>query len=121
MVTIIDSLVPEDPNETGEQVAKQITKIGDHIELQQKKNYVNRQKQTRNHSCHWPGCDRQVPPAMWGCKMHWMKLPKYLRDKVWNAYEPGQEIDGTPSTAYLVVVREVMRWIRANYKTEEDS
>jgi len=31
-----------------------------------KADYVRSQGQTRNHHCHWPGCDKQVPPAMWG-------------------------------------------------------
>lgn len=74
--------------------------------------YVKAQGQTRNHHCHWPGCDKQVPPAMWGCKQHWFKLPKVLRDKVWLAYRPGQEVDGTPSAAYLAVADEVQRWIK---------
>jgi len=25
-----------------------------------------------------------VPPKMWGCKKHWFKLPKSLRDKIWS-------------------------------------
>lgn len=50
--------------------------------------YVNGQGQNRDHHCHWPGCGKQVPPAMWGCCAHRMKLPKALRDKVWAAYRP---------------------------------
>jgi len=38
-----------------------------------KADYVRSQGQTRNHHCHWPGCDKQVPPAMWGCKGHWYR------------------------------------------------
>jgi hypothetical protein len=76
-----------------------------------KSDYVRRQRQTRNHECHWPGCERQVPPAMWGCKTHWFKLPKALRDRIWLTYEPGQEIDGTPSDDYIAVAHEVQRWI----------
>lgn len=73
--------------------------------------WVKSQGQTREHECHWPGCKRQVPPAQWGCKQHWFKLPKLLRDKVWAAYRPGQEVDMTPSEEYLAVAREVQRWI----------
>ena len=29
-----------------------------------KADYVRSAKQTRRHTCHWPGCRRQVPPAM---------------------------------------------------------
>ncbi len=77
-----------------------------------KRDYVLRQKQTRKHSCHWPGCDKQVPPAMWGCKTHWFRLPKELRDRVWATYRPGQEKDMTPSKEYLAVADEVQQWIR---------
>ena len=51
---------------------------------------------------------------MWGCKQHWFKLPQRLRNKVWAAYRPGQEIDLSPSEEYLAVADEVEAWIRAN-------
>jgi hypothetical protein len=76
--------------------------------------YVVRQMQTRNHECHWPGCQQQVPPATWGCKPHWYRLPKDLRDRIWRAYRPGQEKDGRPSRHYVEVAREVQAWIQAN-------
>ena len=79
-----------------------------------KADYVRSQGQTRNHHCHWPGFEKQVPPAMWGCKTHWFKLPATLRAKVWRAYRPGQEADGRPSRDYLTVAREVQAWIAAN-------
>ena len=77
-----------------------------------KAEYVKRQGQTRDHHCHWPGCEKQVPPAMWGCREHWFRLPKRLRDRIWETYEPGQEIDMTPSEEYLAVATEVQEWIR---------
>lgn len=74
--------------------------------------HVRRQRQTRDHVCHWPGCDRQVPPAMWGCKQHWFKLPANLRAAIWRTYEIGQEERGDPSREYLDVAMEVQRWIQ---------
>lgn len=82
--------------------------------LKDKVAHVKRAKQNRDHECHWPGCAKQVPPAMWGCKEHWFKLPKYLRDKVWAAYRIGQEIDMRPSKEYLKVAKEVQQWIRSH-------
>lgn len=76
-----------------------------------KADYVLSQGQSRNHTCHWPGCNRQVPPAMWGCGKHWFLLPKTLRNRVWAAYRPGQEKDGNPSAEYLKVAREIQEWI----------
>lgn len=73
--------------------------------------YVKRQGQTRDHTCHWPGCNKQVPPAMWGCYTHWKRLPKTLRDEIWRAYEPGQEITMSPSREYVIVARRVQDWI----------
>lgn len=64
------------------------------------------------HTCHWPGCHKEVPPAMWGCKPHWFALPKHLRDRIWATYRPGQEITKTPSPAYLEAAREVQAWIK---------
>lgn len=73
--------------------------------------YVRSQHQTRNHTCHWPGCKTQVPPVLWGCSLHWRRLPKKLRDAIWDTYEIGQEIDMSPSEEYLAVARRVERWI----------
>jgi hypothetical protein len=64
------------------------------------------------HFCHWPGCKRVVPPSRWGCKAHWFDLPKRLRDKIWAAYRPGQEITKTPSQEYIAVAMEVQAWIK---------
>lgn len=81
---------------------------------QDKVAYVRSQGQTRDHHCHWPGCDKQVPPAMWGCSKHWYTLPTWLRRKVWAAYVPGQEATMTPSYEYLDVAREVQAWIEGH-------
>jgi hypothetical protein len=66
---------------------------------------------TAGHHCHWPGCQRRVPPAAWGCKAHWYALPASLRRKVWATFRPGQEATKTPSRAYVEVAREVQAWI----------
>jgi len=79
-----------------------------------KASYVLQQKQDRKHHCHWPGCDKQVPPAMWGCKAHWFKLPIRLRNWIWRTYWPGQEKDLTPSDEYLKAADAVQKWIREN-------
>lgn len=78
-----------------------------------KRDYVMRQGQTRRHTCHWPGCNRQVPPAMWGCKPHWFALPKSLRDRIWTTYKPGQEVSMSPSDSYMEAARAVQQWIAA--------
>jgi hypothetical protein len=79
--------------------------------IKSKAAHVRAAPQFRKHACHWPGCPRQVPPAMWGCSEHWFALPAYLRSRVWRAYRPGQEIDLRPSREYLEVAREVQEWI----------
>lgn len=83
-------------------------------EIADKVAYVKSQGQTRDHHCHWPGCAAQVPPAMWGCTRHWYKLPKALRDRIWRTFDPGQEVNATPSAAYLAAARDVQDWIKAN-------
>jgi hypothetical protein len=77
--------------------------------------YVLGQGQTRKHDCHWPGCGRACPPAMWGCKEHWFALPKPLRDRIWRAYRPGQEIDQRPGRDYIEAARAAQSWIAANH------
>lgn len=77
--------------------------------------HVLKAKQSRKHHCHWPGCELQVPPAMWGCRAHWYSLPSDLRAPIWKAYRPGQEIDGTPSRQYIEAARRVQEWIAKNY------
>lgn len=64
------------------------------------------------HTCHWPGCDKEVPPAMWGCKGHWFALPKRLRDEIWRTYRRGQEVSKTPSAEYVAAAVAVQNWIR---------
>ena len=87
---------------------------------QSKADYVKSQTQTRKHHCHWPGCETQVPPAMWGCKKHWFRLPQYLRNKIWATYRPGQEVTMTPSVAYLQAAEQVQEWIRKEILKECD-
>lgn len=64
-----------------------------------------------SHTCHWPGCKVEVPPAMWGCRSHWYALPKYLRDRIWATYRPGQEISKNPSESYIEAAEAVQAWI----------
>ena len=63
-----------------------------------------------SHKCHWPTCTKPVPPKLWGCKRHWFKLPKNLRDLIWLHYRPGQEIDKNPSQEYLDVADKIQVW-----------
>lgn len=67
------------------------------------------------HTCHWPGCTIEVPPAMWGCKRHWFTLPRTLRNRIWATYVPGQEITKTPSDDYLDAALAVQTWIDEMY------
>ena len=76
-----------------------------------KAQYVLHQGQTRPHRCHWPGCAQQVPPAMWGCRAHWFRIPLALRNQIWRTYRPGQEIALTPSPAYIAAAQAVQDWI----------
>jgi hypothetical protein len=74
----------------------------------QKADYVRGEarKGAGGHHCHWPGCEKPVPPVMWGCK-------------VWRTYRPGQEVSKTPSAEYIAVAREVQAWIAANHPPKQ--
>lgn len=67
------------------------------------------------HTCHWPGCEKPVRPSLWGCPIHWFKLPFDLRKKLLSAYVPGQEKTKTPSPEYMAVAREIQDWITENH------
>ena len=80
--------------------------------IAQKADYVRgRTANDGRHGCHWPGCTMRVPPAMWGCKPHWYRLPPRLRQRIWATFRPGQEITKTPSPEYLAAAKEVQQWI----------
>lgn len=81
-----------------------------------KADYVKRAPKGSGHHCHWPGCTAEVPPAMWGCKKHWFRLPLFLRSAIWRTYQPGQEITKTPSAEYIAVARKVQEWIAEQAK-----
>ena len=83
-------------------------------DIKDKVAHVLKARQSRKHHCHWPGCKREVPPAMWGCRAHWYALPWDLRNRIWMTYRPGQEETGTPSRTYVEVAREVQDWIKEN-------
>lgn len=53
---------------------------------------------------------------MWGCKTHWFRLPKFLRDRIWATYVPGQEIRKDPSQDYLDAADAADAWIREQGK-----
>lgn len=85
------------------------------MNVKKKADHVRASKQDRSHTCHWPGCDKQVPPAKWGCIKHWYALPSSLRLKIWRAYRINQEQDQNPSQKYVGVAREVQNWILENH------
>lgn len=52
-------------------------------DVKQKAEYVKQAtSHDGKHHCHWPGCNKAVPPAMWGYKAHWFRLPARLRADV---------------------------------------
>ena len=77
----------------------------------EKADYVKSAKQLRHHTCHWPRCDKQVPPALWGCYPHWRRLPLVIRIAIWNSYKLGQEIKLNPSKAYIEAAKRAQKWI----------
>lgn len=46
---------------------------------------------------------------MFMCKIHWYMVPKRLRDAVWAAYTPGQEVRKDPTPQYLRIAHEAIR------------
>lgn len=81
--------------------------------LAEKVAHVKKAMQFRPHGCHWPGCKKQVPPAMWGCRVHWHKLPQRIRKAIWRTYRIGQEQRMDPSPEYIAVARAAEEWAMA--------
>lgn len=73
------------------------------------------------HTCHWPGCNVEVPPKYWGCQPHWRKLPYHIRENIWRTYRPGQETTKDPSPEYLAAAQEAQEWIVANFPSTAPS
>lgn len=73
------------------------------------------------HVCHWPGCDREVPAHVWGCRPHWFRLPKPIRNRIWATYRAGQEITKTPSREYVAAAQAARAWILANDKSKAEA
>lgn len=85
------------------------------MSIAEKAAHVRAAGQTRDHHCHWPGCEAQVPPAMWGCKRHWFKLPQSIRNSIWRSYRAGQEQDGRPSREYVNAAHAAQEWIKRHH------
>lgn len=64
---------------------------------------------TDEHLCHHPRCSKPVPPRMLACRPHWYQLPRWLRDEVWDRYQPGQEIRKDPSPEYLETIHKCIK------------
>lgn len=92
----------------------------DRMNIGTKVAYVKAQSQTRNHHCHWPGCTRQVPPALWGCKSHWFALPQGIRDAIWSTFKPGQEVTARPSREYVAAAQAAQDWIASKVQRDID-
>lgn len=64
------------------------------------------------HECYWPDCTELVPPAKWGCRKHWAKLPQPIRHRLWATYREGQDIGLAPITPeYLAAAQAAQDWI----------
>lgn len=62
------------------------------------------------HHCHWPGCQKEVPPRLWGCLEHWNKLPAAIKRGILSTYVPGQELTMNPSAAYIAAAKAAREW-----------
>ncbi len=67
---------------------------------------------TTTHKCHATDCSRSVSPKMLMCRKHWYMVDKPLRDKVWEEYQPGQEINKNPTYAYLLAAEAAIECVR---------
>ncbi|WP_165072082.1 hypothetical protein [Paludisphaera rhizosphaerae] len=69
-------------------------------------------------ACRWPGCSKMVPVYKWGCRRHWYRLPKAIRDRIWANYRQGQETDLRITREYALADREAREWA-VRYEAEK--
>ena len=82
-------------------------------DISDKVRHVRTARQTRDHTCHWPGCQRQVKPAFWGCPGHWRRVRAAMKLAIWRTYQVGQEQGDAPVTReYLDAADAVQAWCR---------
>jgi hypothetical protein len=72
------------------------------------------------HTCHATNCEVHVPPEMFMCKRHWFSLPKYLRDRIWKSYRPGQCEDWEISKEYSEAAKACVIFIANKEGVEPD-
>lgn len=57
------------------------------------------------HHCHAIGCAAPTARRLFACLPHWAALSPALRERLWAAYQPGQENGAVPvSPTYLRAV-----------------
>jgi hypothetical protein len=71
------------------------------------------------HACHWPECEKKVPPKLLMCARHWKTLPQSIRSAIWATYRDGQEIDKNPSREYVAAARAAQEWARERERERE--
>jgi len=63
------------------------------------------------HRCHARRCRIPVPPEYLFCEPHWRKVPKPLRDRVWETYRDGQCDDRNPSAEWVFAADAAIAYI----------
>lgn len=76
----------------------------------------NKVLKRHTHTCHWPGCQKEVPEQDWGCERHWMLVPAEYKIRLIKLYRKGQVIDKSPSDEYVDVAVELHHWCRLKNK-----
>lgn len=61
--------------------------------------------------CAWPGCQVTARRGRLMCLKDWNRLPKYLRDRIWLHYVPGQNAL-TCMPGYRDALRDVLAYAR---------
>ncbi len=54
--------------------------------------------------CFWPGCSTRIQMTQLGCRMHWYRLPREMRNAVSTTYRDGARL-AEQSTEYHEALR----------------
>jgi hypothetical protein len=65
------------------------------------------------HACHAFACKAATKPSLFMCPRHWRMVPQEMKDALWAAYRPGQEIDKRTTREYRSAALTAQRAVRA--------
>jgi len=62
------------------------------------------------HRCKWNGCHRTIASTLYMCAEHWFRLPRALRNELWDGYRRG-----ITSNQYVAADEQIQDWVALHH------